>query len=126
MAIKTTKFDKVFSDYIRYRDKWTCKRCGTKYTPPTASLHCSHFISRRYWNLRLEPINAMALCFGCHLFVGSNPIEHTKLWENNFTPKERAKLKKIYQGPVVQKKYIATEEKYQELKQMLNEVKNNG
>ena len=82
MGIKRTKWDKVFSDYIRYRDKWTCQKCERKYPINSAGLHCSHFFGRRYWSMRLEPTNAMALCFGCHNIVGSNPIEHKKLWES--------------------------------------------
>ena len=76
MAIKRTKWDVVFSDYIRYRDNWTCQRCHKKYVPPTNALHCSHFFSRGKWSVRFDEENCEALCYGCHSHLGGNPIEH--------------------------------------------------
>ena len=85
MAIKRTKWDVVFSNYIRYRDNWTCLRCGKEYSEKSQGLHCSHFYGRRSWATRIEPCNAMALCFGCHQHVGSFPKDHVELWESKFT-----------------------------------------
>ena len=62
MAIKRTKWDVVFSNYIRYRDNWTCQRCKKQYIEKSQGLHCSHFYGRRSWATRIEPCNAMALC----------------------------------------------------------------
>lgn len=80
MAIKIDKADKVFSEYIRTRDKWTCQRCGTKYTPPTTALHCSHFQGRGKEATRFDDENADALCWGCHRYFTSYPAEHY-LWQ---------------------------------------------
>lgn len=79
---KTTirQSDKLFSFYIRTRDNWTCQRCGKQYTPPTNALHCSHFQGRRKENTRFNPLNADALCYGCHQYFTSQPAEHY-LWQ---------------------------------------------
>ena len=119
MAIKRNKWDAVFSDYIRYRDNWTCQRCKKQYIEKSQGLHCSHFYGRRSWATRIEPCNAMALCFGCHQHVGSFPIDHVKLWESRFTKKEKDYVKELHNVAIVKKKWIATEEKYKLLKMML-------
>ena len=119
MAIKRTKWDVVFSNYIRYRDNWTCQRCKKQYIEKSQGLHCSHFYGRRSWATRIEPCNAMALCFGCHQHVGSFPIDHVKLWELRFTKKEKDYVKELHNVAIVKKKWIATEEKYKLLKMML-------
>ena len=74
--IKIVPADKYFSLWIRSRDNWTCQRCGTKYTPPTNALHCSHFKGRGKQGTRFEPLNADALCYGCHQYFTSQPDEH--------------------------------------------------
>ena len=72
MKIKIYKEDKLFSAYIKRRDLFQCKRCGTAYLPDRArGLTCSHFWSRRHWNTRFDPENADCLCFGCHVHVES-------------------------------------------------------
>ena len=78
--IKIDVADKAFSLYIRHRDNWTCQRCGTKYTPPTMALHCSHFQGRGKEATRFEPLNADALCYGCHQYFTSHPAEHYR-WQ---------------------------------------------
>lgn len=74
--MKIDKADSLFSLYIRTRDKWTCQRCGTPYKPPTNALHCSHFQGRGKEATRYEPLNADALCYGCHQYFTSHPAEH--------------------------------------------------
>ena len=124
MAIKRTKWDAVFSDFIRYRDKWTCQRCKVKYVEKSRGLHCSHFYGRRSWATRIEPANAMALCYSCHIHVGSFPMEHVDLWEGKFSKKETDKVNKLHNQSLVKKKDIATDESYELLKKMLEEIKN--
>ena len=119
MAIKRTKWDVVFSNYIRYRDDWTCQRCHKKYPEKSQGLHCSHFYGRRSWATRLEPANAMALCFGCHQHVGSFPKDHVELWELRFTEEEKDYVNRLHIDFNIKKKDIATEENYKLLKMML-------
>lgn len=80
--IKIDKADTLFSLYVRTRDKWTCQRCGHGYNPPTAALHCSHFVGRGKENTRFEPLNADSLCYGCHSFFTAHPLEHIE-WQVN-------------------------------------------
>ena len=124
MAIKRTKWDAVFSDLIRYRDCWTCQKCGKKYPEKSQGLHCSHFFGRRTWATRLEEANAMALCYSCHINVGSNPIDHTELWEFKFQIDDRTHIKDLYyRKTFLKKRDIANETTYQKLKARLAEVK---
>lgn len=75
--VKLDQADRLFSLYIRSRDNWTCQRCGKYYVPPTAALHCSHFVGRGKENTRFDPDNASAHCYGCHQYFTSHPLEHT-------------------------------------------------
>ena len=68
IGIKISALDKVFSLYIRKRDKWTCQRCHKVFTPPTNVLQCSHFFGRTMKSVRFEPFNCDALCYGCHRY----------------------------------------------------------
>ena len=110
MPIKIDKADQNFSRWVRTRDDWTCQRCFAKYSPPTGALHCSHFVGRSKEATRFEPLNADALCFGCHRYFTSNPLEHLewqikrkgqdvvdklRLASNTYKKKER-KLEAIY------------------------------
>lgn len=121
MAIKRTKWDVVFSNYIRYRDSWTCQRCGKVYNINSSGLHCSHFYGRRSWATRIEPCNAMALCFGCHQHVSSFPLDHIALWKSKFSEEEMDRVSYLHNRnhSLIKKKDIATEENYKMLKLML-------
>lgn len=72
--------DKLFSQYIRTRDNWTCQRCGRQYEPPTSALHCSHFMGRGKEATRFDPDNCDALCYGCHQYFTSHPALHLE-WQ---------------------------------------------
>ena len=74
--IKISSLDRIFSFYIRCRDRWRCQRCGIRYEPPTMSLHCSHFMGRAKKSTRFDPENCQALCYGCHSFLTAHPHEH--------------------------------------------------
>ena len=74
--IKVDKADALFSRWVRTRDHWTCQRCLKYYEPPTNALHCSHFMGRGKEATRFEPLNADALCYGCHAYLGAHPAEH--------------------------------------------------
>tara|TARA_R100001463_G_scaffold136306_1_gene201364 strand:+ start:2124 stop:2507 length:384 start_codon:yes stop_codon:yes gene_type:complete len=72
--------DSEWSKYIRTRDMWTCQRCSKQYDPPTSALHCSHFWSRGNWSVRFDEDNTEALCYGCHSYLGGNPVEFHKYY----------------------------------------------
>lgn len=77
--MKRDSLDALFSRYIRTRDRWTCQRCGKVYPPPTTALHCAHVFSRGKQSTRFDPMNAVALCYGCHRFMDQHK-------ESNFFP----------------------------------------
>ena len=74
-GIKRDSLDALFSDYVRSRDKWTCRRC-TKYFPEghRQGIHCAHIFSRRHKGIRHDPDNAIALCHGCHTYFTGYPL----------------------------------------------------
>ena len=76
VKIRISALDKLFSQYIRRRDAWTCQRCHKHYQPPTNALHNSHVFSRGGMSTRFDPRNCFAMCYGCHSFLGRNPLEH--------------------------------------------------
>lgn len=76
-GIKISYIDRLFSKYIRARAGWKCERCGKYYGPGHSGLHCSHLFSRRHKATRFNPSNAFSHCFGCHAFLGGNPVYFT-------------------------------------------------
>ena len=77
--IRRDPLDKLFSNYIRLRDKLTCQRCGRVFPKLTGGLHCAHYHKRRKQSVRFDPDNAVAFCFGCHTFMDEN-------FDDYFTP----------------------------------------
>ena len=73
--IKRWPADKWFSDCVRKRANWSCERCHKGYSPPTSALHCCHFYSRGNWSTRFDPMNAVSLDMGCHLYFTGRPSE---------------------------------------------------
>jgi len=66
--VKIDQADRLFSIFIRYRDKWTCVRCGKQYEERDQRLQNSHYFGRRKESVRFDPENCDALCFGCHRY----------------------------------------------------------
>ncbi len=70
----------MFSNFIRDRDNWTCRRCHKKYDKTSTSdrqgLHCSHYWGRGHESVRIDPDNADALCYGCHRLWGHGDQRH--------------------------------------------------
>lgn len=108
-GIKRTKEDKAFSDFIRTRDNWTCQRCGKQYVPPTRALHCAHNFGRRCTRCttkhpqphvchRMDPSNALSLCYGCHAHVDSNKDDKEALFRLRFGHAEYDRVAALAQG----------------------------
>ena len=89
--------DKVFSDFIRDRDDWTCRNCGKDFRHRTGELHNSHFWSRKISITRFDPENCVALCFYCHK------------WE--FETQKQGVYKQLMIDWLGQEKYDALEKK---------------
>lgn len=79
--LKYSRADKLFSDYIRKRDSYTCQRCQKHIEPPTSYIQCAHFYGRRGKSTRFDGDNAVALCGtigfpgGCHGYFQDHPKE---------------------------------------------------
>jgi hypothetical protein len=75
MKIKILKEDKVFSQFIRLRDK-KCVRCGSRVEfnndGMPISHQCSHYWGRGNWSTRFDEENADTLCFACHRLWGGD------------------------------------------------------
>lgn len=86
--MKTTPADKWFSLCVRERSNWTCEKCGKRYNRDSETrrgLNCAHFQTRDTWSTRLEPLNAFALCTGCHMYYDEeHRFEFDQLYEKVF------------------------------------------
>ena len=75
------KADALFSKWIRRRDKW-CQMCNK-----TENLQCSHVIGRLNHRLRYDPMNAIALCYRCHLQIWHRELLVAITWFQKKFPK---------------------------------------
>lgn len=77
--VKIDPADKVFSQYIRLRDK-ECRRCHSQVEFNARGLpvshQASHFQGRGKENTRFDLENVDTLCPGCHQYFTANPGEH--------------------------------------------------
>ena len=78
--VKIDKADKVFSKYIRMRDKYRCVRCG-RYDEKM--LQCSHFFGRRMESVRFDEENCDTLCYGCHRYWEKEDRESYRAFKVN-------------------------------------------
>lgn len=69
-GVNITPADKWFSKCVRQRAGWCCERCGNSFFDKPGGLDCSHHHGRASWSIRFNPLNAEALCYGCHSHVG--------------------------------------------------------
>lgn len=80
MRIKIDPLDKIVSEYIRKRACGYCERCRTYHG--WQKLQASHFYGRGRRSVRYDPDNLVALCFGCHQYFRSYPLEYVE-WVKN-------------------------------------------
>ena len=79
MKIKRDALDDVFSQYIRMKADNHCEYCGQ--WKELSDLECSHFHGRRKWITRVDEENCIALCSGCHTFLGEHPDIHSDFYK---------------------------------------------
>jgi len=60
------KVDKIFSEFIRKRDKGRCYTCGKK--KHWSLMQCGHYVSRVHNNTRYNEVNCHCQCVGCNIF----------------------------------------------------------
>tara|TARA_A100001011_G_scaffold338019_1_gene368578 strand:- start:978 stop:1391 length:414 start_codon:yes stop_codon:yes gene_type:complete len=122
--VKLFPSDVAWSKYIRTRDNWTCQRCSKQYVPPTNALHCSHYWSRGAWTVRFDEDNTMALCYGCHSYLGGNPQEHrefvlARLGQRKYDALQQRRNKSLKSG---EKKYLNSKEFKKEIQLMTDNL----
>ncbi len=78
--IKIEPADRLFSQFIRKRDKWRCVRCGRQHEEGSATLGCSHYWGRVHRSTRFDPDNWDSLCnLPCHrLWEGEERDEYMR------------------------------------------------
>ena len=69
-SVLTKELDRVFSIYIRTRDKFICISCKRK--GDLKSMQCGHFIRRSCMNTRWDEENCHCQCPRCNVFMGGN------------------------------------------------------
>jgi len=70
------KLWKVFADYIKKRDKYTCFTCGAKCEGSNA--HAGHFIAKSVGGIALyfHPGNVHCQCMRCNIWLGGHQWEY--------------------------------------------------
>lgn len=73
--VKINPADKLFSELIRKKARWTCQYCGRvcrdwSGTTIFWKLEASHYFVRNHWSVRYDERNVNALCFSCHKKLG--------------------------------------------------------
>jgi hypothetical protein len=71
MKIKTDALDRLFSQYIRTRDNFTCRYSGQT----DGLMDCAHVYSRRHRHTRWHPDNAVCLSKRWHMWFTDHPHE---------------------------------------------------
>jgi hypothetical protein len=72
ISLLKRKLWKVFSEYIRKRDDYTCFTCGRK--AKGSGMHAGHFISKQIGGIALyfHEDNVHAQCYNCNINLGGN------------------------------------------------------
>ncbi len=68
------RLDKVFADYIKARDNYTCVVCGSK-----QNIQAGHLITRVNYSTRWDEMNCFAQCRSCNFMHEYRPEIFT-LW----------------------------------------------
>lgn len=76
------KLDKVFSEFIRQRDKGICCTCGKQDT--WKYMQCGHYISRSSLATRYNEINCHCQCVGCNIFKKGNMPSYTLFLQKKY------------------------------------------
>ena len=72
------KADRVFSKWVRVRDKNICCTCGK------VGKHAGHFVRRRHLKVRWHPYNVASQCVFCNTFLDGNEAEYSRFIINKY------------------------------------------
>ena len=70
------ELDKIFSRYIRQRDKGQCYTCPKKDDPK--KMQCGHFNPRQYLNTRWDERNNHCQCYACNMLYNGQPSRYAQ------------------------------------------------
>lgn len=104
MKALIVKLDKVFSLYIRLRDKGKCFTCGV--VKDYREMDAGHFISRRHNITRWNEQNVQAQCTYCNRFQHGNLAEYTVRLQNKYGIEA---VRKLLAQKRITKKFIPEE-----------------
>lgn len=111
---------KVFSDYTRERDKWTCFTCGRRAIG--SQMHAGHFIPRTYGATVFDEMNVHAQCYGCNIWKRGNAGEYSARIISLYGKEKYDEL--IEKSRQIHKfTYEELEELYQTYKHKLKDIK---
>lgn len=112
------KLWKVFSEYIRTRDKGICFTCGRK--AEGSGYHAGHFISKSVGGIALyfHPENVRGQCYNCNINLGGNQWEYGQ----KLGPETVTKLHAIKNGPPQKWDAVRYETEIQWYRQLLSEM----
>lgn len=100
-TIRISKADKAFSLAIRLRANCQCEHCGQQFSVDNLKdLHCAHYYSRENPNVRFSPLNAFALCKGCHFnFDRSKKAKFSQFVRETLSDTDYFKLSSLANAP---------------------------
>ena len=120
--MKRNKYDKIFSDIIRTRDKWCCKRCGKNYYFNKGALQNSHYFGRTRYSVRFDEDNCDALCYGCHGFWEKENREEYRNYMIKKIGSEKFELLTYKAQSLSKKREYENDIFYKEMKKRLKEL----
>jgi hypothetical protein len=86
------ELDRVFSIFIRQRDKGKCYTCNVKKDPK--QMQCGHFFTRARMATRWNETNCHCQCVGCNIFKSGNIAEYAVRLEKEYGQGIIQKLRK--------------------------------
>lgn len=68
------ELDRVFSIFIRQRDKGICFTCGRFFG--WQKVQCGHFVARQHNSTRYDERNCNAQCYACNMLYGGRADDY--------------------------------------------------
>ena len=83
-SIKSLKreLDKLFSIFIRQRDKGKCYTCGTK--KHWKAIDAGHYLKRQHYGTRWDERNVHGQCLSCNRFKGGRMDKYALRLEKDY------------------------------------------
>jgi hypothetical protein len=112
--MKRDKVDALFSKLIRLLADGNCQRCNKHLGMKSFGLHCAHWFSRAKKNIRWDRYNAASLCYGCHRYLDTHPLEKTEFFIKIYGQEQFKRLLHLNNHPEIK---IDKDKIYEELKE---------